>query len=147
MEYKKIFKILDKTKIIPSTEYIVLEQFYLNFYPKIICRKMMVPNSDPYMSITTKVKKDNNTAIEFSSNISFKDYEKLKEQSVSKILSKQRRSFTYKDDIFILDKYFGDFNFEIATIEFKDEEELNDFICPDFLEECGDILSIEEIKR
>lgn len=141
-EFKKIFVVNDYSKVKISEEYIELEQFYLSFFPRIRCRKF----NDVY-TLAVKVPLDNHRKIEVQHQITKEEFEELRERRVSKIVNKQRHDVKFGNDIGIYDEFFGDFDLKILSMEFADDEELNNFKTPDFLKEVGDLLSADDMKR
>jgi CYTH domain-containing protein len=141
-EFKKIFIIKDYTKVKISEEFINLEQFYLCISPRIRCRKL----NDVY-TIATKIKVGKSEKIEFSSYITEREYNQLKENRISKIVTKERHDIKFDNEIGLYDIFSGDFDLKIASMEFKDYEEMMNFNVPDYLEEVGDLVSEEDMKR
>ena len=140
-EFKKIFKIIDHSKVKISEEYIDIEQFYLDFYPRIRCR-----NFNNNCTMAVKVVVENNEKIEHSFSISKKEYEELKKQRVSKLMTKRRHEAIFETHIGIYDEFHGELNLNILSMEFESREEMDKFKTPLFLLETGDILTVEELK-
>lgn len=141
-EFKRIFIIKDYSKVVISEEFITFEQFYLNFSPRIRCRKF----NDIY-TLAVKVPLNKHKKIEVQHQITKDEYEELRNKRVSKIVNKQRHDVRFGDDIGIYDEFFDDFDLKILSMEFADDEELMNFKTPDFLEDVGDILSEDDMKR
>ena len=140
-EYKRVFKILDYSKVDISKNFIVLEQFYLNFTPKIKCRRM----SNKY-TLDLKIPITNNEKIEHGREIDKEEYEILKEQRVSKIITKRRHSIFFDGNLGFYDEYYGEFDLKLVSLEFETIEEMNSFKVPKYLKEIGDcVLSINDL--
>lgn len=140
-EYKRVFKILNYGKVDISKNFIVLEQFYLNFTPKIRCRRM----SNKY-TLDLKIPITNNENIEHGREIDKEEYEILKEQRVSKILTKRRHSIFFDGNLGFYDEYYGEFNLKLVSLEFETIGEMNSFKVPNYLKETGDnIIRIDDL--
>lgn len=140
-EYKLIFTINDYSKVKISEDFISLEQFYLNYFPKVRCR-----NFNSNCITTTKIKLDNGEKIEYSTPISIDDYNELKEKRLSKLLTKERHSIEFDNTLGLYDIYFGEIILKLVCIEFENNEEMNNFIKPDYFDEFTE-LNVLDISR
>lgn len=140
-EFKKVFKINDMSNVEIGKSFVSLEQFYLNFYPRIRCR-----NFQGNCTMTVKISLGSGEKIEHAHTISKEEYNKLKSIRVSKLITKHRHQANFDGNIGIYDKYYGDLSASILSMEFESKDELNNFKTPVYLIDTGDIFSVEDLK-
>lgn len=143
-EFKRLFFVKDFTKIQVSKEYLIIEQFYLSFFPNSIrCR-----DNNGMRTITTKIRLDNGTKFEYSKNLTEKEYDDLKSKAVSKILTKERHEVWIDNNPCLFDIYTLGIDCKLLLIEFENKEEMDAFIPPLYLEETdAEIYTINQLKR